>query len=146
MVWVHDYHLMLMPGMLRKLKPDAPVGFFLHIPFPSYELLKLLPEKWRTTIFSSLLECDVVGFHIKEYVSHFVRSISYFMGVETSNHLAYYNNRVVLVKDYPISIDYKKFNEAALTRQVVNGRKQLRNRYKNLKAFFQWTVSITPRA
>jgi trehalose 6-phosphate synthase/phosphatase len=136
MLWVHDYHLMLMPGLVREAKPFVPIGFFLHIPFPSYELLKLLPEKWRTDIFSSLLACDVVGFHIKEYVSHFVRSISYFAGVETSNHLAYFNNRIVLVKDYPISIDFKKFSDAYSTRAVSNGRKQLRNRYKNLKIIF----------
>ena len=47
-VWVHDYHLMLLPKMLRDKKPEVPIGFFLHIPFPGYEIFRLLPKKWCT--------------------------------------------------------------------------------------------------
>ena len=70
--WVHDYHLMLLPGLLRTRYPDAPIGYFLHTPFASSELWRRLP--WRAQLIEGLLGADVVAFHTKEYRDHFLRS------------------------------------------------------------------------
>lgn len=75
-VWVHDYHLMLVPGMVRKRAPDATIGFFLHIPFPSYELFRLLPSRWREELLEGLLGADLVGFHTYDYTQYFLLNIS----------------------------------------------------------------------
>ena len=69
-VWVHDYNLWLVPGYLRKLRPDVKIAFFHHTPFPSADMFNVLP--WRAEIVSSLLACDQVGFHIPRYAANFV--------------------------------------------------------------------------
>ena len=72
-IWIHDYHLMLLPGLLTEALQDRNgfrIGFFLHTPFPSTDFFSILPH--RDAVLKSLLECDVVGFHIEEYVDHFV--------------------------------------------------------------------------
>ncbi len=136
-VWVHDYHLMLLPGMLKQKCKGVGVGFFLHIPFPSYEILKLLPENWRNDMLCSLLRSDVVGFHTAEYVDHFRNSLSYFLGIDVNNKLhAQYHDNAVLIKDYPISIDYKRFNEACNLKAVRTQRQQIQARYRNKKIIF----------
>jgi trehalose 6-phosphate synthase/phosphatase len=126
LVWVHDYHLMLVPGLLKQKIKTVGVGFFLHIPFPSYEILKLIPESWRNNILTSLLSADVVGFHTKEYVSHFKRSLSFFLGIEWHNHVSRYNDNSALLKDYPISIDFDKFNMAFELAAVKQRRQKMK--------------------
>jgi glucosylglycerol-phosphate synthase len=69
-IWVHDYNLWLVPGMLRKLLPNATIGFFHHTPFPAADVFAILP--WREQILHSLLDCDLVGFHIPRYQENFV--------------------------------------------------------------------------
>lgn len=135
-VWIHDYHLMLLPAMLRDAHRDLSTGFFLHIPFPSYEILKLIPESWRNELLESLLQANITGFHTSEYVSHFKRSVSYFLGVELSDQTSIYKENPVVVKDYPISIDFEKFNSAWDLPAVKKGRKQIRERYNGIKLIF----------
>jgi trehalose 6-phosphate synthase/phosphatase len=72
-IWIHDYQLMLVPAMLRERLPDARIGFFLHIPFPSSEVFRVLP--WRTQILRGLLGADLLGFHTFAYLRHFVTSL-----------------------------------------------------------------------
>jgi trehalose 6-phosphate synthase len=78
MVWVHDYHLMLMPQMLREeigdSKKNVKIGFFLHTPFPSSEIYRILPV--RNEILRGVLECDLIGFHTYDYARHFLSSCS----------------------------------------------------------------------
>ncbi|MDL5503011.1 MAG: trehalose-6-phosphate synthase, partial [Candidatus Methanoperedens sp.] len=62
-IWVHDYHLMLLPGLLKKKFPENLVGFFLHIPFPSFEIFRMLPKKWQKELLEGLLGADLAGFH-----------------------------------------------------------------------------------
>ncbi|MCB9563969.1 MAG: glucosylglycerol-phosphate synthase [Kofleriaceae bacterium] len=69
-IWVHDYNLWLVPGMLRQLLPHATIGFFHHTPFPAADVFAILP--WRDQILASLLDCDLVGFHIPRYQENFV--------------------------------------------------------------------------
>src|SRR5947208_15888376 len=62
-VWIHDYHLMLLPSLLKAHRPQLSIGFFLHIPFPSFEIFRLLPNEWRREILEGLLGADLIGFH-----------------------------------------------------------------------------------
>jgi trehalose 6-phosphate synthase/phosphatase len=81
-VWVHDYQLLLLPQLIRKRLPDANIGFFLHIPFPSYEIFRLLPRTWRTKLLQGMLGADLIGFHTHDYVQHFIQSAKMVLGVE----------------------------------------------------------------
>ncbi|HEY0071783.1 MAG TPA: trehalose-6-phosphate synthase, partial [Chloroflexia bacterium] len=65
-LWVHDYQLMLLPGLIRERMPEVTVGFFLHIPFPGYEIFRILPRKWAIEILEGMLGADQVGFHTHE--------------------------------------------------------------------------------
>ena len=81
LIWVHDYHLMLVPALLRRRIPQARIGFFLHIPFPASEVFRLLP--WRREILRGLIGADLLGFHTFGYLRHFVTSLLHLEGVET---------------------------------------------------------------
>ncbi|MDQ3101589.1 MAG: trehalose-6-phosphate synthase, partial [Bacteroidota bacterium] len=76
-IWVHDYHLMLLPAMLREIRPEAEIGFFLHIPFPSSEVFRSLPDRWRRELLQGLLSSDLIGFHTHDYAQHFKRSVQH---------------------------------------------------------------------
>ncbi len=135
-VWVQDYHLMLLPGFLKKGDKKISSSFFLHIPFPTYELFKLIPEDWRNEILNSLLSSDVCGFQIQEHASHFKRALSYFLGVETLNNQATLNGHVTNIKDYPISIDFEKFNSAHDDPKVKRIRDDIRGKHNKVKIIF----------
>jgi trehalose 6-phosphate synthase/phosphatase len=74
-LWIHDYQLMLLPGMIREQRPDATIGFFLHIPFPSFEVFRMLHRPWKEKIVNGLLGADMIGFHTHEYVQHFLKTV-----------------------------------------------------------------------
>ena len=81
-IWVHDYQLLLVPGMLRRRLPDARIGFFLHIPFPSSEVLRSLPHRER--VLAGMLGADLVGFHTAAYARHFASSGLRVLGIASS--------------------------------------------------------------
>lgn len=85
LVWVHDYNLWLVPGYLRKLRPDVRIAFFHHTPFPSVDMFNVLP--WRREIIESLLACDDVGFHIPRYAVNFVSAASSLFDVDLSDRI-----------------------------------------------------------
>jgi len=118
--WVHDYHLMLLPALLRHHFPGSAVGFFLHIPFPSSEIFRQLP--WRKQILEGLLESDLIGFHTYEYARHFLSSVLRLLGHEHEFGSINLNNRIVKVESFPMGIDYKKI-EDLLTEQ--NTKKEI---------------------
>lgn len=132
-VWIQDYHLMLLPKLLRDAKPDLKIGYFHHIPFPSSEIFNLLPSVWRQEILEGLLGSDVIGFHTQEYAYHFLRSALRILGVENSfgNLLAY--NRKILVKAFPLGIDFNKFNQALKDKDVIKEKKSLKKSIKDSK-------------
>jgi trehalose 6-phosphate synthase/phosphatase len=109
-IWVHDYQLMLLPQLLRKSLPDSEIGFFLHIPWPSFEIFRLLP--WREQILNGLLGADLIGFHTYDYVRHFLSSISRIIGLEHMLGNVSVANRVVKVDAFPMGIDYEKYSRA----------------------------------
>ncbi|MGB5944021.1 MAG: bifunctional alpha,alpha-trehalose-phosphate synthase (UDP-forming)/trehalose-phosphatase [Leeuwenhoekiella sp.] len=111
-VWVHDYQLMLLPQLIKEKMPDVKVGFFLHIPFPSYEVFRTLP--WREAILKGLLGADLLGFHTYDYERHFLSSVSRIMRKEVSFNKITLSDRIVTVNSFPMGIDYDKFEQAAL--------------------------------
>lgn len=121
-IWVHDYHLMLLPALIRKRLPASSIGFFLHIPFPSFEIFRLLPE--RREILEGLLGADLVGFHIYDYARHFMSSVMRTLGFEHRHGTITVGDRLVSVDAFPIGIDFKKWT-AALDDPVVHQEMKL---------------------
>ena len=115
-IWVHDYQLMLLPQLIRQRLPEAKVGFFLLIPFPSFELFRLLP--WREEILDGLLGADLVGFHTYDYVRHFVSSVARIRGIERSMGSLAVDDRMVKVDAFPMGIDYQRYCGAVDTTKV----------------------------
>lgn len=105
-IWIQDYHLMLVAKYLRQFGVKNKIGFFLHIPFPTYEVFRLLPQ--RSEILEAMLSIDLIGFHTKSYVTNFFRSVRNIIKeavtFETDKFIRY-KDRVVNVKDFPISVD-----------------------------------------
>ena len=135
-VWVHDYQLMMVPQMLRKKKKDLSIGFFLHIPFPSYEILRLLPTEWKTSLITGLLGADLVGFHTHDYVQHFIQSAKMLVGIDNSFNLLQYRNRLLRTDLFPIGIDYEKFQQAAQDPKIIDRKQDIRNNFENKKIIF----------
>jgi trehalose 6-phosphate synthase/phosphatase len=103
-VWIHDYHLMLLPQLLRQQKPAATIGFFLHIPFPSFELFRLLPQTWRAEILEGLLGADLIGFHTYDYAQHFLRSVLRVLGHEHTMGKILLPNHLAKVDTFPMGV------------------------------------------
>lgn len=118
-IWVHDYQLMLLPEMIREKRPDITIGFFLHIPFPSFEIFRTLP--WRKEILLGLLGSDLIGFHTYDYERHFLSSVRRLTGIEVSYNEIYADNRIVRVDSFPMGIDYQKWHNAALEHDSSKG-------------------------
>ncbi|MFO7733535.1 MAG: bifunctional alpha,alpha-trehalose-phosphate synthase (UDP-forming)/trehalose-phosphatase, partial [Candidatus Aminicenantes bacterium] len=110
-IWVHDYHLLLVPEMLRRRVPDAAIGFFLHIPFPSFEIFRLIP--WRDELLRGLLGADLVGFHTFSYAYHFLESVSQILDLEHDQWQVPVEDRAVKVDAFPMGIDFERFASAA---------------------------------
>ncbi len=111
-VWIHDYQLLLVPNILRQKRPDLLIGFFLHIPFPSFELIRILP--WREEIISGILGSDLIGFHTYDYARHFISSVKRILGYDVDFNQIKMENRQVFIDVFPMGIDYKKFEKQAL--------------------------------
>ncbi len=110
-IWIHDYQLMVLPQLVREKLPNARIGFFLHIPFPSFELFRLLP--WRKEILKGLLGADLIGFHTYDYVRHFLSSTSRIIGTEHSMGALAIDDRIVKADAFPMGIDYDRYSAAA---------------------------------
>ena len=135
-VWIHDYHLMPLANMLRKSIANLTIGFFLHIPFPSFENLRLMPREWQRSILNGMLGADLVGFHTTDYAAHFLESIQKVLGLDNERNIIRFQDRLVKVDIFPISIDYRCFNESFDKIEVVNLRNLLRQKMHGSKIIF----------
>src|SRR3954453_3610219 len=111
LIWVHDYQLLLLPQLLRRRLPDARVGFFLHIPFPSEELFRTLPERDR--VLRGLLGADLVGFHTPAYLRHFASSLTQILGLTVEIDRVQLTDREVRLGVFPMGIDAETFTALA---------------------------------
>ncbi len=125
-IWIHDYQLMLVPHMLRQKMPNIGIGFFLHIPFPSFELFRSLP--WRRDILNGLLGADVIGFHTYDYVRHFLSSASRISGLEHNLGVLNVGSRVVKIDAFPLGIDYEKYSQAPKDADVQKEIRKIRQK------------------
>jgi len=132
-IWIHDYHLMLLPALLRKLFPDAAIGFFLHIPFPSFELFRMIPDRWRKELLNGLLGADLIGFHTHDYVQNFIHSVRQVLGYENTLRMIGASGRNVMADTFPISIDYKKFASAAQDHEIFAERNKIRKNLQDIR-------------
>jgi trehalose 6-phosphate synthase/phosphatase len=126
LIWIHDYHLMLLPAMLRKEMPDATIGFFLHIPFPSLEIFRYLP--WRKEILQGVLGADLIGFHTYDYTRHFFSCILRILGLDQTYGQVIADNRMVKVDTFPMGIDAQKYSAASSSAAVLKEVKSLRKK------------------
>jgi trehalose 6-phosphate synthase len=135
MVWVHDYHLMLMPAMLREelgdSKKNVKIGFFLHTPFPSSEIYRILPV--RNEILLGVLHCDLIGFHTYDYARHFLSSCSRILGLATTPNGVEFQGKVVTVGAFPIGIDPEKFDEGLQKPKVQERIAALEKKFQGVK-------------
>jgi len=137
-VWVQDYQLQLVPKMLRMLRPDLTIGFFLHIPFPPVELFMQMP--WRTEITEGLLGADLVGFHLPGGAQNFMILARRLVGANTSRGTVGVRSRfgevdvgfrTVKVGAFPISIDSTALDQQARSRTVRQRAREIRSELGN---------------
>lgn len=121
-IWVHDYQLMLVPQMVKEKNPGATIGFFLHIPFPSYEIFRTMP--WREEVLQGLLGSDLIGFHTYDYERHFLSSVRRLLSLDVHFNDIYLDNRIIKVDSFPMGIDYKRFHEAAVANDQLKGKER----------------------
>ncbi|RJQ85956.1 alpha,alpha-trehalose-phosphate synthase (UDP-forming) [Amycolatopsis panacis] len=140
-VWIQDYQLQLVPAMLRELRPDLRIGFFLHIPFPPVELFMQLP--WRAEIVRGLIGADLIGFHRPGGAQNFLWLARQLVGLEPTRGavgvrsrpgMVQVGDRTVRVGAFPISIDAAGLDTLARSKSVAERAKQLRADLGNPKA------------
>ena len=130
-VWIHDYHLLLLPKMIRNVQPLATIGFFQHIPFPSFELFRLLP--WRTELLEGLLGADLIGFHTYDDARHFLGAGSHILSLQTSLNTVLFGDRKVVVEAFPMGIDDKKFSSLTNDLEVQHNIESLRSTFNDTR-------------
>lgn len=113
LLWIHDYHLMLLPALIRQKMPSIPIGFFLHIPFPSFEIFRLLPSVWRKAILEGLMGADLVGFHTHDYTQYFLRCVLRILSLDHDLGKIQANHRIAKAYTFPMGIDYQKFHNSS---------------------------------
>ncbi|NRQ35074.1 trehalose-6-phosphate synthase [Nonomuraea sp. NN258] len=124
MVWVQDYQLQLVPAMLRKLRPDLRIGFFLHIPFPPVELFWRLP--WRKDLVEGLLGADLVGFQLPGGASNFRMLCRRLLGLPYKGNEIFLDDRVVRTQAFPISVDFSALDTLVREPHIVARAKEIR--------------------
>ncbi len=113
-IWIHDYHLMLTPAMIRQVLPDESIAFFLHIPFPPYDIFRLQP--WDRELLRALLACDLIGFHIRGYAENFLDCVERSLGARVGRGeemIVEYGDRTTRVGAFPIGIEFDEFESLA---------------------------------
>jgi trehalose 6-phosphate synthase/phosphatase len=131
LVWVHDYQLVLVPQLLRARIPSARIGFFLHIPFPASELMRILP--WRVQVLEGLLGADLVGFHTYTYRSHFAASVLRILGISTQGDSIYVDGRELRLGVFPIGVDAETFVALSTDPEVLRETSAIRAEANNQK-------------
>jgi len=128
-IWVQDYQLMLLPKLLRDKMPDINIGYFHHVPFPSYEFFRVLPE--RAELLNGILGADLIGFHTPDYMRHFISAVERVLHRKFTLDKTNVGRRNVQVNAFPMGINYKKYHNAPNTPAVKKYSKSLCENYGN---------------
>jgi trehalose 6-phosphate synthase len=110
-IWIQDYHQMLSPRHIRDARPNATIGHFWHIPWPAMEVYRVLP--WSRELLHGMLGCDLIGFHVEEYVDNFIESAEVLLGAEIDGNEIHYQGHTTQVEAHPIGIDVGRFQDMA---------------------------------
>ncbi len=130
-IWVHDYQLLLLPEMIRRVRSDLSIGFFLHIPFPSYEMFRLIP--WRAELMRGILGADLIGFHTFDDVRHFINAATRILPVTSSANIISQGERSIVVESFPMGIDDKKYASLTKDPEVKKDIRLIQDTFKNTK-------------
>ena len=123
-VWVQDYQLMLLPRMLRESSVDMNIGYFHHIPFPTYELMRVLPQ--RAELVSGLLGADLIGFHTHDYMRHFVSACERILDLHFDLDQVSLDNHIAYADVFPMGINYNLYHDAPLLPEIQDKAKELK--------------------
>ncbi|QES87945.1 bifunctional alpha,alpha-trehalose-phosphate synthase (UDP-forming)/trehalose-phosphatase [Rhizosphaericola mali] len=126
-IWIHDYHLLLLPRLIKEKCKNVSIGFFQHIPFPSFEIFRLIP--WRKQLLDGMLGADLLGFHTIDDVNHFIDSASRLLDTTINSNVIFYKGEISSVDAFPMGIDFEKFNSKlpklqATQKDVANLKRQ----------------------
>lgn len=127
-IWIHDYHLMLAPAMIREALPQAKIGFFLHVSFPSSEVFRCFAQ--REHILKGILGANYVGFQTKEYARHFLQTSSRLLMTDVNEAELKYKGKVVSVKHTPVGIDLFNLDGQLRQERVLQWRQLIRAKWK----------------
>jgi trehalose 6-phosphate synthase/phosphatase len=127
-VWVHDFHLALVPEALRRLRSDVAIGFFLHIPFPSSEIYRILPP--RGELLRGMLGADYIGFHTGDYARHFRSSCLRVLGIDSEPGAIEHEGREIGIGVHPIGVDVQSFRTTLKAPGTAADREELERRYR----------------
>lgn len=130
-IWVHDYQLLILPALLRLERPYDRVGFFLHIPFPATDRFTTLSD--GETLVAGMLGADLVGLHIEPYVQNFLNTVNHYDSGITEHQKVILQDRVVRVTDFPMGIDYDRYEKARKSRAVMREYAKLKLQYAGQK-------------
>lgn len=130
-IWIQDYQLLLLSGVLREKLPQSTIGFFQHIPFPSYEIFRLIP--WRDELLNGMLGADLIGFHTYDDVRHFISTATRLLPVNSSANILNSNERQIVVEAFPMGIDFDKFSNLTAYDEVQKEIEYFRNGKEDMK-------------
>ncbi|MDX5347085.1 MAG: bifunctional alpha,alpha-trehalose-phosphate synthase (UDP-forming)/trehalose-phosphatase [Hymenobacteraceae bacterium] len=130
-IWIHDYQLLLLPQLIREKLPDISIGFFQHIPFPSYEVFRLMP--WREEILKGMLGADLIGFHTYDDNRHFLSSVRRILGYTNAQGIIEAGARSVMVDAFPMGIDYDKYATVAASEEIERREQKVRSKLADQK-------------
>lgn len=149
-IWIHDYQLFLLPGMIREKFPDVTIGFFLHIPFPNFEVFRLLHRPWKEKIIRGLLGSDLIGFHTNEYVQHFLKTVRMVLGYDHEYRNVFTGSQLVKADLFPLGIDFEKFQTAGNIPAVAEQKELIARNFLGKRIIFSvdrldYTKGVTHR-
>lgn len=125
-IWIQDYHQMLSPNFIRQERPDATIGHFWHIPWPAMEVFRILP--WSRELLRGMLGCDLIGFHVEEYVDNFIESAEVLLGAEVEGNVIRYDGHETRVEAHPIGIEVDRFKQMAHDPSIEQEAQKFRDR------------------
>jgi len=132
-IWIHDFHLLMLPQLIRNKLPNATIGFFQHIPFPCFDIFKILMTTWRSELLQGILGADFIGFHINDYVNNFEQVIARVLRINSDGGLINHQNRLIKYEALPMNIDFKGFSTMASSLTVQRKAEQMRSQFYGQK-------------